>query len=141
MRRVAAAILFVLGGWILCAEILMAWVDIGQTAAVQLGIIAFFCAIAAVPLLIGTWATPGNRWAELGLTILIAAAVGAAVTLTMFVLLSDPKFVSLMPSDRPVPHFKVAIISGLLNLAVVAATGGLLYQHRRRRRVGAKPGA
>jgi hypothetical protein len=133
VRRFAAVILFVLGGWMITTEVLMAWIDVGQTLAVQIGLIAICLALAAPFLLLGLWASPGDRPVELGLTIMIAAGIGAAMTLIIFVLLSDPAVISMMPSDRPVPHFRVAVLVGLVNQVVVAGGGWLLYRFGQKR--------
>ncbi|MBW0006572.1 MAG: hypothetical protein JO335_02545, partial [Sphingomonas sp.] len=83
IRRVASIILYVLGAWVLAAEMMMASADVGQTPAIALAMIGIMLAFAAVFLLLGLWASPGNRLAELGVTLIAAAIVGGLVVLML----------------------------------------------------------
>ncbi len=132
LRRALSVILFILGAWLLAAEVMMAWISVGQSGATELGMIGVMLAFCAPLLLLGMWAGPGNRFIELGRTIMIAAAVGATLALVLFILLADPSFTRLMPPDNPAPNFKISWVSGLLNLALVAGAGWLLFRFGRR---------
>jgi hypothetical protein len=93
---------------------------------------AFFWALSAPFLLLGMWASPGVRLVELGLTLMVAAAVGAALGLMMLLFLNDPSFLRLLPPDQKLSQFKFEPLPGLLNLTIMGATGWLLYRHRRK---------
>jgi hypothetical protein len=127
MRRVLSVILFVLGGWLLSSEVMMAWItppDIDLTARVMM--LGFMALIAAPLLALGTWASPGNRLAELGLTLMIVAGIGAVIALVLFVTLSDPGFSKLMPPGQKMPDLHPEPIGGVLNLLLVGGGGFLL---------------
>jgi hypothetical protein len=126
MRRTASVILFVLGAWILAAEVMMASLDVGQGIDVRLGMIGVLAALAAPLLLLGMWASPGNRVADLGMTLMIAAGVGAAIDPMMGGITHDPGFSRAMPPGQTVPQFQFAVLWGLLNLIIVAGGGYLL---------------
>ena len=137
MRRVVSIILFVLGGWILSSEVLMAWIDAGEGANAQIVMLCVIAAFAAPFLLLGTWVSPGNRLAELGLTVVIVAGIGVAMALMMVIVLNDPSFKQLMPPDQPMPDMKFVPLAGVLNGLFVGGTGyalrrlGLARGHRR----------
>lgn len=129
MRRVVSIILFVLGGWLSTSETMMAWLTVpGVDAGIGTRIVmaGFTAAFAAPLLLLGTWASPGKRWAELGLTLMIVAGTGAAVALIMFMVLHDPGFTKLLPPDQPMPKFGFDPLFGFGNLLLVAGGGYLL---------------
>jgi hypothetical protein len=138
MRRALSVTLFILGAWLLCTEVLMAWIDVGQGAATELGMIAIMSAFCAPFLLLGTWASPGNRLADLGVTMMTAAIVGGTLAVFIFVLLSDPNFVKYLAPDSRATNFRIAPVSGLLNLLVVGGGGWFLYRFVLRR---SAPGA
>jgi hypothetical protein len=126
MRRVLCVVLFVLGGWMLTSEAMMAWVDIGAGTGGQLGTIGVMAAFAAPFLLLGTWASPGNRFAELGLTLMIGVGVGVAMAVVMFMVTHDPSFKQFMPPGKPLPEFHFAPLFGIANLLLIAGGGYLL---------------
>jgi hypothetical protein len=132
MRRTVSVILFILGAWLLASEVMMAWINVGQGAGVEVGMIAIMLAFSAPFLLLGLWASPGDRFTELGRTVMTAAAVGGTLALVLFLFLSDPSFTKLM-QDNPAPDFKIGWVSGLLNLMVVGGGGWLLYRFGRSR--------
>jgi hypothetical protein len=125
MRRAVSTILFVLGGWMLSGEVLVAFFDVEAGLSDNAMMIALLMIFAAVPLLLGAWASPGQRWRELGLTILIAAAIALFCGLTALVMFMDPAFARYMP---PLPEIRVAPVVGAVNLLVISAVGWLLYQ-------------
>jgi cation transport ATPase len=126
MRRVLSIILFVLGGWILSSEFMIGTLDFGQGLGVQFGMVAFMAVLAAPFLALATWVSPGNRSAEMGLTLMIVAGVGAFLGIVMFVVTHDPGIKQLMPPDQPMPEFRFSPIVGVVNLLVVGGGGYLL---------------
>lgn len=132
IRRVLSIILFILGGWLFTGEPMMAFLDFppDESAAkpfVLLGVVI----VAAVPLLLGALASPGRRWRELGLTILIATGVGLFCGLCVIAVFNDPGFEQFRPVMPPMPEFTLAPITGTVNALVVIAIGWLLYRGRR----------
>ncbi|HEX5239203.1 MAG TPA: hypothetical protein VFW39_12170 [Sphingomicrobium sp.] len=127
MRRVLSVVLFVIGGWILVSGSMIAWMDVGQSSGMDVAMIAIFWAVSAPFLLLGMWASPGRRLRELGLTVLIAAAVGVAIPLMMLLMLNDPTFLRRMPPGQKLPQFKFSVLTGVVNLIIGAAVGWLLY--------------
>jgi hypothetical protein len=128
IRRVGSIILFVLGGWVLAAEMMMASADVGQSPAIALAMIGIMLAFAAIILLLGLWASPGNRLAELGATLIAAAMIGGLVVIMLFILLSDPEFVMLLPASSQPFNFRIAPIPGFVNVLIIGAAGWWLYR-------------
>ena len=116
-------------------EVLVSWADIG----IELGYLAKFAmgalyfAIAAPFLLGGTWASPGNRVRELGLTLMIASAAAIARGAIFWVTVSDPAVARMMPRDQPMPNIGIDPLFGTLNTLAVAAAGFFLHWIGRRR--------
>jgi hypothetical protein len=140
MRRVLSIILFVLGGWLFTSELMMAWIDPGEGVGMQIGMLAVLTVFAAPFLLLGTWASPGRRWRELGLTMMIAAGVGLFAALTVFMVMHDPSMKQYMPPDQPMPEFKFAPLVGAVNVLLNAAVAWLLYQSSSKADPGSSPG-
>ena len=95
----------------------------GRGLAVPI-MMGFSLILAAIPLAIATALSPGERWRELGLTILLstgAAALGGGSAVVMF---TDPGFKSVAP---PMPELGFAPVIGTLNLIAVIAIAALLY--------------
>jgi hypothetical protein len=134
MRRTLSVILFVLGGWLLAAGATMAWMDFDHSDGMGWVMVAVMSALAAPFLLLGLWASPGNRFADLGLTMMIVAGIGASMALVMVVLLSDPAFKQLLPPDKAMPDLHFAPLLGTLNLLFVAGAGYALWRFGHRRR-------
>lgn len=128
MRRAISVPLFVLGGWIVMTELMTAFVDIEPGLADNLWMIAIFAILAVPLLLLGAWASPGRRWRELGMTLLIAAGIGAFCGLATLLVLNDPKFMELMP--LPLPEIDLAPVFGVVNLLLISAFGWWLYRGR-----------
>lgn len=131
MRRVASVILFVLGGWMLSTEGMLAWMDVGEGIGAKLFMIAILLPFAAVPLAVGTWASPGNRLADLGLTLMIVAGVVIFVSITMVLAFNDPQVAKMMPPDQPMPDIALNPIFGGLNLLLIAGAGYALWRKGR----------
>ena len=125
MRRVVSVILFVLGGWVLSSGAMMAWIDLGEATGIAARVFAFGAfALFSAPFLLGAlWASPGNRLAELGLTLMIIAAIGAGLALMMFVVMNDPSIRQAMPPDQPMPQFRFAPLSGAVSLLLLGGGG------------------
>ena len=75
MRRGLSAILFVIGGFCVGMQVMIAFLDVPPDYPGQVPPILYFGAIAALFLIPATWLSPGRRWRELGLTLLVGAAV------------------------------------------------------------------
>jgi uncharacterized membrane protein len=133
MRRVASIILFVLGGWMLTSEAMVAWMDMGLGWSAQLVGLAVMLPFFLVPLGLGAWASPGNRFAELGLTLMIAAGVAAFCALAVFLAFNDPQVIKMMPPGQKIPNFAINPLLGGLNLLLIAGCGYLLWRRGRSR--------
>jgi hypothetical protein len=137
MRRTISIILFILGGWILASEAMMAWITVGGAElglAGRLGMIGIMAGFAMPFLLLGMWVSPGNRFADIGMTMMIAGGIGAALALMMFMIWSDPGMKQFMPPDKPMPQFGLAPALGIANLLVIGGGGWLLWRFGRRTR-------
>jgi hypothetical protein len=75
MRRWASIILFVIGGFCVGMQVMIAFLKIPPEYAPQVHPLIYFSAIPILFLLPATWISPGERWRELGITLLIGAAV------------------------------------------------------------------
>jgi hypothetical protein len=75
MRRVSSIILFVIGGFCVGMQVMIAFMKIPPEYPDKLPPIFLFTAIALLFLIPATWLSPGRRWRELGVTMLIGAAV------------------------------------------------------------------
>jgi hypothetical protein len=128
MRRAVSILLFVLGGWMLMSEAAITFVDLQLGIGGEATVMGLFALIAAVPLLLGAWASPGRRWQELGLTILIAAGAALFSGLSMVAIFLDPGAKPFLP---PLPNIGLAPVAGAVNLLVVATIGWLLYRPAR----------
>lgn len=75
MRRWGSIILFVIGGFCVGMQVMIGFMQMppGQTDPVPP--LLYFSAIALLFLIPATGLSPGRRWFELGLTMLIGAAV------------------------------------------------------------------
>ena len=75
MRRWGSTILFVIGGFCVGMQVMIAFLKIPPDYPRQVPPILYFAAVALPFLAAATWLSPGRRWRELGLTMLIGAAV------------------------------------------------------------------
>jgi hypothetical protein len=133
MRRTLSVILFIVGAWVLASEIMILFIDVGQPQGTSLAMVGILLAAGAPFLLLGMWASPGNRISDLGITMVIAAGVGGGCALTMFLMLNDPKFLLLLPLESPARNMRIALFPGAVNLVVLASVGWLLWSTGRRR--------
>jgi hypothetical protein len=125
MRRAVSIALFILGGWVLASEILTAFMDVQPGLRDSFIFVALFGGLAAVPLLLGAWASPGRRRQELGLTILLAVGFGLIAVVTIGAILIDPGAKPFLPSLR---GLALAPVVGIANLLIVCAVGVMLYR-------------
>ena len=133
MRRTLSVILLILGGWLLTSEVMISWISVGEPARTAFAMIGILLVLSAPFLFLGTWASPGNRLADLGITMVIAAGIGAGCALSASMMLSDPKFLMLLPLQSPARNLSLAPVSGAMNLIVIAGAGSLLWRSGRRR--------
>ena len=133
MRRAVSVILLVLGGWMLMTEAVVAWLDVGEGATAQLVMIGIFLLLAAVPLALGIWASPGNRPADLGLTLMITAGISAVIGLTTVLAFNDPVIAKMMPPDQPMPDIALNPLFGTINLLLMAGAGYAMWRLGRAR--------
>jgi hypothetical protein len=113
---------FIVGGFCVGMQVLVAflWPDGAANYALLL---AYFTAIAAPFLALGTWLSPGRRWRELGLTILIGAGVCVG-SFSTTIFLPDENGV-MVDRARLAPY--LALAPGYANSVVVFGAGLLLY--------------
>lgn len=131
MQRIASVLFLIIGGWLLMCEPLVAFMNLGKEAqSAELPVLLILLAIAAVPLAIGTALSPGERWRELGLTILLSAAMAVFAGVSTVAVFADPGFQKLKPALPPMPDIGVAPVPGVINLVVVIAIGWFLYRRR-----------
>ncbi len=121
-RRTLSILLFLLGGFCVGMEVMAAFM-IGPATADYINRTAYFSAIAAVFLVLGTWSSPGQRWRELGLTILLGAAVCVASFSTALFLPDERGIVADTSELEPY----LALGAGFTNLALITAAGCILY--------------
>jgi len=79
-------------------------------------------------MLLGAWASPGLRWQELGLTMLLSVGVVLFCGVAAAAVFLDPGAKPFLP---PMPRLQLAPAFGTANLLVVAAAGWSLYRHSR----------
>lgn len=125
VRRFLSVLFFVLGGWMLLSQLMVAFIDAGERIGLNLAMMGFMLLFALPFLLIGAWISPGQRWRELGLTILITAGIAIFCGLAALLVMLDPKFMRLMP---PMPEIGLSPVTGFVNLALVIGVGVLLYR-------------
>jgi hypothetical protein len=130
MRRGCSVILLILGGWILGSVGVMGLMPPEQEISPWV-FVGMFAAFAAPFLLIGTWMSPGRRWPELGLTLMIAAGVSAFLVLTMAALSYDTEFQKLMP--EPMPKFDFTASAMIVSILAIGGGGYLLWRLGQRR--------
>jgi hypothetical protein len=122
MRRGLSLLLLVVGGFCVGMQVMIAFIA-GGDAADYAGRTAYFTAIAAFFLAFGTWLSPGHRWRELGLAILVGAAVCAG-SFSVTIFLPDEQGV-VVDKQELVPY--LALVPGFANLALLVAMGLALY--------------
>jgi hypothetical protein len=133
VRRALSFIFLVIGGWLLLAEPIMAFVNVAPgVKAVQAIVLGILVVAAAVPLAIGVALSPGDRRRELGLTILVAVGFGLFSGAAAVATFMDPGFKPFMPLMPPMPDIHAAPVVGVVNLVALTALGWWLYRGRAR---------
>lgn len=125
MRRVLSTLLLIVGGWWLAGEMAVAFLDLEDGISDNLLMVGIVILFAGVPLALGTWASPGNRRRELGLTILLATGATLFGIASVAATILDRAFMRYMPA---IPELEFAPVVGVVNLLVVAALGWWLYR-------------
>jgi len=137
MRRTASYFLFIVGGFYVSVQVFagLGFLDavpgIGDDAAR----LAKIAGVALPFLLLATWLSPGERWRELGRTLLI----GIAVALFGLVPVLFPQRPSGEPQLAPYAA-ELTWASGLPNLLLVGAAGSLLLYRNGAARRRSVPG-
>ena len=88
IRRLLSFALFAAGGLLLVSEMNVAWVAQPEMGWVKLGALAVIGVPAAGLLALAARASPGNRFAETGLAVLIAAGAGGLFGVMMIFAMS-----------------------------------------------------
>lgn len=127
MRRALSILLFIVGGWMLVAELMIAFLDLEPGLGDGAIVIGLCAVVSGIPLLLGAWASPGERWRELGLTILIATGVALFSGMSTALIVIDPGFKPFIPM---MPKYAFAPAIGTVNLILVGGLGWLLYRRR-----------
>ena len=121
MWRAASILFLFVGGFCVGMQVMIGFIA-GGGPSDYLRRLAYFTAVAIPFLALGTWLSPGRRWRELGLTILIGAAVCVgSFSVTMF--LPDEQGV-IMDRSQLTPY--LALGPGFANLAALVLAGLLL---------------
>ena len=139
MRRTLSIILFIIGGWMLAGGIMMTGFDFGFGMSMMLGMAGVMAGIAAPFLLLATFASPGNRLCDLGMTLMITAVAGGGTAATMWSMASDPNFKRMMPPNQQLPKFELALIPASAAVLTLAAAGFGLWLLGRSREQRQKP--
>jgi hypothetical protein len=138
MRRVASYFLFIVGGYFLSMQVFigLGLLDIYPGVGDDLARLAWFMAVALPFLLLGTWLSPGERWRELGRTLLI----GTGVALFAFTTVIFPPGLPGGPGLAPYAA-DLTWAAGIPNLLLVGGAGGLLLYRNGAGRRRSAPGA
>ena len=124
IRRVFSVAFFVLGGWLLSGELLVAFIDFHTGWAAIPIVLAVALLFAAPLLLLGCWLDPGERWRDLGLTLLITCGIAVFSGLACLIVFNDPTIMRFI--EPPPPKLDIAPVSGVLNLLAIIGLGWLL---------------
>lgn len=131
MRRAVSIIFFVLGGWALMGEPLMAFLNVAPEIEWVTPVILAICLVmAAVPLGIATASSPGERWRELGLTMLLSIGFAAFGALSFVVMLFDPGGKLIWAEAGPMPDVRITPLVGTANLALMTLVAWWLYRRK-----------
>jgi len=140
MRRAISVVLLIIGAWLLVAGLAVSWMDVGEgDFSGKVGAVAIMAAVAAPFLAVGIAVSPGNRTADFGMTLMVAAAVAGGLGLMMWMVFSDPSFRQLMPPGRQMPNVHIDPNWGIAGELIVGGAGYLLWYIGRRRERRGKP--
>ena len=137
MRRTASYFLFIVGGYFVSVQVFigLGLLDIVPGTGDDVARLAKIMGVALPFLLLGTWLSPGERWRELGRTLLI----GIGVALFGFVTVLFPPGLPDGPGLAPYAA-ELTWASGLPNLLLVGAAGSLLLYRNGAARRRSVPG-
>ena len=136
MRRFFSILLLILGGWMLVTEAFIAGLALDSDGDAKLAIVATFTLLALVFLLIGAWVSPGRRWREVGLTLLICAGLATLTALSIVAMNRDRADLE-KALGRPFPDLAFDPLLGIANLLLIAGLGYWLW--RRPAEAAARP--
>ena len=108
----------------LSGELLVAFIDFRMGWAAVPIVLAVVLLFAAPLLLLGCWLDPGERWRDLGLTLLITCGIAVFSGLACLIVFNDPTLMKLI--EPPPPKLDIAPVPGVLNLLAIVALGWLL---------------
>jgi len=123
MRRLISIILLLVGGFCVGMQVMIGFMAIPPDPDGSLPPLVTFTALPIPFLAIGTWLSPGDRMRELGLTVLIGAAVYVG---SFSISLFTPDEAGVVPGMESLTPY-VDRAQGLANLSVIAILGLLLY--------------
>lgn len=126
MRRIVAAIFYVLGGWILMTAAFLGMIDVGLGLGPQLAMMGIAASIALPFLLVALVVTPGSWPRELGVTLMTVAIIDVVCAVSIAAVMYDPAARRLLPPDMPDLRFNPFL--GVATLAVLGAAGYALYK-------------
>lgn len=129
MRRIVSIVLYVIGGWMLTGEGVIAFVR-SEDQTMMLAVLGFAALFPLVFIGLGAWASPGARLREVGLTLLITAGFTAYAMGSMIYMMNMPDTRHLFPRDTRFAFDGYWL--GGANLIVMAGLGWLLYRRPRR---------
>ena len=138
MKRGCSTTLFVIGGWLLSTVGVMGLMPLEEDGISSWTMIAFIAVLVAPILLIATWISPGRRLAELGLTLMITAAVAAGMVLAMAAIGLDPAMERVMPGLWPEMDFTDPAM--FVSILLMGGGGYLLWRAGLRGKPRAGPG-
>lgn len=130
MRRGCSIALFVAGGWILSSVAIVGLMPEDETVP-RWAVVAIFAAFAAPFLLAGTLTSPGRRWAELGLTLMITAGIALVMIVTMAAIFLDPAMKRFMPET--LYDFDFSSPAMIVSILLIGGGGYLLWRTGTRR--------
>jgi len=120
MRRWASIVLFVIGGFCVGMQVMIGFMHVpADYPGRELPPLVEFTAIPIPFLAAGTWLSPGRRWRELGMTMLIGAAVCVG---SFAITIGSPVEEGGTGGLGPLAGY-VDWTQGWVNAAVVATTG------------------
>lgn len=130
MRRGCSIILLVLGGWFLSTIGIIGMFQDDEGVSPWM-FVAVLAAFATPFLLVGAWISPGRRFAELGLTLIISAGVALFMVLAMIAVSLDEAFQRMMP--EPLPPFDFTSPAMIVSLLMIGGSGYAMWRLGRRR--------
>lgn len=119
LRRLSSVILFVIGGFCVGMQVMIAFVRTPEESEALVSPLIFFTGFAALFLAPATWISPGHRWRKLGLTLFLGATIVAASTASLILVPDETGF---KPDIAPLRQY-LDPVQGFANLGAVIAAG------------------